>query len=101
VLRAACEQSLEELKRDDPKDAELLSSAIASVGGSLDAEGLQRFLIRTRGELHHFFQRSSRPTANPFKQGELSWIVTFMVGLMARIILLEAQRIDADQADPR
>ena len=100
VLRTACEQSLDELKKNDPKDAELLSSAItAGVGGSLDADALQRFLIRTRGELHHFFQRSSRPTANPFKQGELSWIVTFMVGLMTRIILLEAERIEADQGE--
>lgn len=99
VLRTACDQELVDLKTNDSATAELLSTAILSVGGeNFDAEGLQRFLIRTRGELHHFFQRSTRATAHPFKQADLSWIVSMMIGLATRIILLEGGRIDAAPA---
>ena len=98
VLRTACDQALEELKANDRDTAGLLVNEIVRVGGrAFDADGLQRFLIRTRGELHHFFQRSTVITAQPFKQVELSWIVTFMIGLATRIILLEEIRIETAQ----
>jgi hypothetical protein len=67
-----------------------LDGLIGLVGGDKTPEGLLEFLVKLRGDLHHFSRHSSRPKGHPFNQEEFRPAAFFA---MAIILVLMPQLI--------
>ena len=54
----------------DPEQSARLDGALVAARCRVDADGLRRFLVLTRGRLHHFFSKSSVRHGTPFSNSD-------------------------------
>jgi hypothetical protein len=98
-LRAATRVTLETFARDAPQRARF-EKLVKDAGFAFDAEGIWRYLFRTRGELHHYFLGSSRQHGTPFSHDQFeapALLALILAGqcIMVRIITINGGSLDA------
>jgi len=59
-----------------------------------DVPGLQRLLFRLRGNLHHYFGKSSRPHATPFNQKDFEPVAVLMMHTATLAVLFRIVAIN-------
>ena len=80
------------------EDVKKLAPLLAAQKCDMTVEGLQRFLVRMRNQLHHFSRKSTRAQPHPFNQAAFT-SVAHLAGFVATVALrLEQLKIDQGMA---
>jgi hypothetical protein len=84
-VRWAVEQLLEGLAAPDmAQHLRELKEALARDNCAFDVDGVIKLIVKVRGDLHHFSQRSTRPKGHPFNQGEFRTMAYVLFSICAR-----------------
>jgi len=70
----------------EPRHRASLKKLFAEEGCSTDAPGLQQFLYKIRGNLHHYARRSPKTRGTPFNQKEYESIALLTMLIATAVI---------------
>jgi hypothetical protein len=90
-----CASTLPRFFGKGDKHEENLRKFFDAEGCATDAPGLQRFLFRMRGNLHHYFGKSPRPHPTPFNQDQFH--VVALVALFISSLALSRRVLDLNR----
>lgn len=83
-INSAAKETLSEFKACGGKHLDDLMSFSRQENCDLDADGLIKLIVKVRGTLHHFSQKSTKKVGHPFNQAEFETIAFVLMSLCAK-----------------
>ena len=69
-----------------------IESRISSKNLTWDAEGVASFIVRMRGDLHHFSQKSTKPQGHPLNQADYESVAFLMMAICTNVYVKSCEQ---------